>query len=1193
MPLSVKTQAEPFTDQSRVTLPILAESDEYERLYRDLKRYTYGEIQGRSYLIAGHRGSGKTTLVYKAIEDLLRDSVDKQYRPLFVRLHGPDLLPPEPTQAGAAAARPGGGGGKGDKAKGGKPKTPAGGGEGDDAAEAEAKRGEERPEGELEVVLRQMMKSLFQTVAVEYRRAYRERALRMPPGLKRQQLLEVASQFDLELTEAITESLTPARLRSYWARADALGEGILFQRSQLRRNVLAGYKREDSDQTGVEALAASDMGLQEILVLSFLSESFQVIAGQLQQKQSRTDADRRESVAALSAAYALKNLFGPVAGLLTGGFVGIQIGKEDPVAAVLLGLLTGAVVSLGFSFSSSKTRTRGTSLESVFIPDRSVATLSSVLPMLVLRLKEIGLAPVFVIDELDKVHNLQDRMQNLVRHLKFLVTENSFSCFLADRRYFTHLSMQARHTAYAREYTYFSDRLLILYEPVVLRRYIEAMIGYVAPAADLKGPAPEQPGQVKEDVEKIAYVLLHRSRLHAIDLRRQLDRLAAKSPFNFADVFPTSQYQFELLMQVGVESSLKDDLVRSQVGNNPDSRQVIYDALYYVSRLWEDASETQLLPGFLPVPRGSGAARPGFRLSKESFAAYLESRCEDESEPGQPPCDAPNGAAAADARRKSLGGLDIDFLFDMVSNLVTLLADPEMYEIAAVSLAVESHIRNALPSQPLLENVPGTKDYLWLFDFSGRYLGTLDVNPVIREVEGDIDFIQKVESDLNGLSPAVNLQMLANCQVIPRTPEWPVVKTASDRLLRLMHDRREYGLMGSDRYCIVEYGKGLRSFTPNMNAALMCAAVFTSETLAGASPPLLPSGSAQPNPTGDALSEALYQVSQLLQLSAAREKDLERMNAILTSRFSSCDMSPNDRWEDVLQWVSDAALNVPPRDSASIGKSFWDLFRGRFTQRFRNVAAPFEPQFEDLYVSLTEYGPGRKLPFDLSAVTAADWGSHLSDSLEPVRPGFAAWLRVAAALELNLPELAERLANDLQGDALPAQWVRDFKLRPAATATTQGRRNVLIIALEKGSLTAGWKPSARHGQMVTTAMDFNLLSERLRPYGLSHFADFPFDLVCIELSGMPVGMGALINQPPTSPQIERLHPGIKQFEQFLGPEAVCYFMKDTPQVTAIKDLPQGSSTPPGVVWYVVAPKGIDDLVEHLPVLPPTTAPTPS
>src|SRR5687767_8274651 len=110
MAFRVKIQAEPFTRYSWETIPILAISNEYRRLYRDLERYTLGQISGRSYLIAGHRGSGKTMLVYKAIEDLTRDCQGKPYRPLFIRLHGPDLLPPEVRPVASSTAKPNNGG---------------------------------------------------------------------------------------------------------------------------------------------------------------------------------------------------------------------------------------------------------------------------------------------------------------------------------------------------------------------------------------------------------------------------------------------------------------------------------------------------------------------------------------------------------------------------------------------------------------------------------------------------------------------------------------------------------------------------------------------------------------------------------------------------------------------------------------------------------------------------------------------------------------------------------------------------------------------------------------------------------------------------------------------------------------------------------------------------------------------------
>src|SRR5215469_6651962 len=77
----------------------LAGSAAYDRLCNELDRYMSGEISGRSFLISGHRGAGKTTLVLKAIEDTTVQAMKiGGTRPLFVPLHGPDLLPSTQTE---------------------------------------------------------------------------------------------------------------------------------------------------------------------------------------------------------------------------------------------------------------------------------------------------------------------------------------------------------------------------------------------------------------------------------------------------------------------------------------------------------------------------------------------------------------------------------------------------------------------------------------------------------------------------------------------------------------------------------------------------------------------------------------------------------------------------------------------------------------------------------------------------------------------------------------------------------------------------------------------------------------------------------------------------------------------------------------------------------------------------------------
>jgi hypothetical protein len=1187
MPLRVKLLVEPFSELSKSEEPILAESDEYKRLHRDLERYVGGQILGRSYLIAGHRGSGKTMLVHKTIEDLVRKPKNKETRPLFVRLHGPDLLPPpsrkppgsddshdekegaqEEPQKGDAAAKK--------KA------------EGETAAPAE----DEGSDAALKIVLRQMTKALFRAVTEEYRRCYREAAFACQEGLERKHMLEVASQFDLELTEAITESLTPSRLRGYWQRVKALPGGILFpgvsRRYRTYRITSQGDERPAENARPAEnGPTTDDIAFQEILVLSYLSQAFQVVSGKIEEKQSRTDAAKRESSSALSTAYTLKNLFAPVAGLLTGGFVGLQF-KADPISAVLLGLLTGAVVSFSFSYSGTRTRSRGSSLESVFIRDRDVPTLSSVLPMLIVRLKEIGLAPVFVIDELDKVHDLNDRMRTLVRHLKFLVTENSFTCFLTDRRYLTYLNQQANVTAYAREYTYFSDRLLVLYTPAALRKFIQKVFEDVTPKAG--GQEPADPEKLKShpegEKERIAYIILHRSRLHPIDIRRRIDRLSALGEFTPEDAFPPTQYRFDLLMQVVIESIFNSADVQSQIGSDLESRQVVYDALYYVSRLWEDASDSQTLPGFTLAGEERAETKPGFVLDKVKFAEYLESRCEDEMEGGEKP-----GAA----QQAKTGGVDFNFLFEKVSDLANVLAKPEGF-IKSLDdgdpKPVSQHVLNALAStkQVLIKEIPETKKYMWVYDFSGRYVGALDVSSVIRDVRDPVASIRDWMTGLyDSFGAEVSLQALANLNVIPRTPPWKDVISALDRLSQMMDDKKNYLLIGTDRDCVINFHRNLLEFEPNMKAALLCAALLARD---------LPGQPAQPDgaeaPKGERLSKALSQVSEFLKLDAWQSGDLQKLTSVLELPLSGSTVKLADDWEAIRKSALDALAEKKPRDAGPIVESAWKIFKERFTSRYRTSTLYFVPTFEDLFTSMLDVGPGRRLSFDLSTVSAAQWSSLLVHSFgsKEKRQRVPGWMSVAAALELNQPGLAERLSTALwedpahpeaAGDPLLAQWVRDLRMR--SSPPPEGHRNVLILTAEGASLTEKWMPSSRHGSLVLTAPDFGQLVKALKKLEVLKPADLPFDLVCVELKGDPATLGKLVTRHPLDVLKEmwsgKREGDVREILPLLEACEIPYLVTETPQL-----LQPSLKT----FKYVVSPEGINHVVESLPK---SSAPTTS
>ena len=1200
MPLRVrKNQAEPFTDYSKGTEPLLATSNESLRLRQDLERYTNGLIQGRSYLIAGHRGSGKTMLVHKAIEDLVRMSQRRESRPLFVRLHGPDLLPPIIENDGEAetqpakenpcatpekkAAKP-----EADPTKAsGTPVTVPGTAPPPKPTSASDKEKQKETDKQLDVVLTQMMKSLFRDVSNEYRRCYRETVLRLADGVRRTDLLEVAAQFDLELTDY----LTPSRLRTYWRRIGAFRNGILLtsDRSKYRTYTLPGYQPE--------VLSATDIGLQEILVLSLLSQAFQVISGTVEEKQKQIDAAKDERSSSLTTAYALKNLFGPIAGLVTGGFVGIQLGATsavNPISAVLLGLLTGAVVSFSFTYTSTRSRSKEMSLESVFIKDRTVATLSSVLPLLVVRLREIGLAPVFVIDELDKVHNLKDRMQNLVRHLKFLVTENSFSCFLADRRYLTYLNSQASQNAYAPEYTYFSDHLVVLYRPAELREFIRQVLEI---ATQEQLPASQNPTQVsaqeeqdKVEIEKISYVLLHRARMHPIDLRRQLDSLTARTSFSMADSFPSPRSRFEILIQVTIEWLLDGDDVQASLSGTPYYRQVVYDALYYVSRLWEDAGADQpRVPGFKDFGIESDK-KPGLELTKESFAAYIESRTKLEDRIESPKATIGANPKPPTIDQRLISGKDFEFLFRKVGELLDFLCKPENL-ISEIGRSPRQNkppeiILNELPKDAslrlLIQNPDVKTKYRWLYDVSGRGLQTREVDEIIKDVEVQdaISDIREIVAALTKLGVSDDLYTMAEAKVIPRPTEWKmIVQPALDRLDRLRAEGNIYSNMDADRDAVVESDHTLKEFEPNLKAALISAAIFTPEVATSV--------------TGSSVRfyTALMWVCRILQLSATAEVDLLRLSRLLMTvpgPFSHTVVVPapetgpgnqlvieayEDELSRVVEFVEDWVKRSPttPAQTEAITKTAWDTVKDRFNKHFRERTAWFDPEYGDVFTAIKQAGPGHELAADLSTITSRVWTKLLIRSLTEDK--VPAWLRVAAAIELGMLELAANLATMIADDKPRLSvWVDDAR-RNESTQTS--RRSILVLAAEPSSITENWKPSTRHAALVLTVTEFIQLGVPLKKYNIAWPGDYPIDSVAIELTGDSKALARLMSMKPQSAISEmsssKAGSNSKELDQFLTRLPLCYFVNELP-ILQPSDFPtQGR---------IIVPKGLDDLIDQ-------------
>jgi len=786
MPITIRETVEPY---SRSTTSfgtgsggsILIESDAYRLLKQEAERYICGEVRGRSFLIAGHRGSGKTTLVLHVCQTLRDHSPLPHRRILPVFLHGPNLLPdrsrtvpggaPEARQETEDEDGPGNGSGAphdGDDTLAAGDETP-GQGEETPAASGAPERPPPGPlvQDETENALIQITLELYRALAHEVTARFRRAVLagkpitfgsssprnpwmRVPrralggpplpaPAWIDPELIELASQLELELDRCPE----PARLRQIWDQAGFLSSGVLFP---LMPQVLA---------------ERPDQGLRELVALASACQMYRRISGSFTSEEERKDELKRAAEASLAASSQGKDILSPLAALLTGGLVGTGAfaagGASGPLAA-----LTGVIAALGaaaaFKVSASRSRQRTVTEDSKFVRDLTVATLDREIPVLIERCLDAGLVPLFIVDELDKIEDTSERITPLVRRLKKLVAERAFFCFLSDRSYFEEMRQRTRTQAYPIEYTYFTHDLFIVFSHRDLHQFLLRIVALSKPGPQATGgpPAPssssgDNPGPTPtwtasseevEDLRILPYVLLHQAKMHVIDLRRELTRLRGEDG---TVLLGSGQWRSranlcDLMIQVAVEIVLEGEELSERLRREPRFRRLAHDALYYPSRLWEDGEYDLDLSD----------------QAEEAFGRWLVGRMgrDESSSTKKTPREDP------DRNPKMLATDDRHLLFERVRELARLLAcspvdnDPEKRGVfktaflawedhpAAASIppdrrltwaTAESHAQRVLP---LLVPKAGygegneaeaggeSHQYFWRLDYSGLKLET-------------------------------------------------------------------------------------------------------------------------------------------------------------------------------------------------------------------------------------------------------------------------------------------------------------------------------------------------------------------------------------------------------------------------------------------------------------------------------------
>jgi hypothetical protein len=1037
LPILIRTGPDPFTEAQDSPL-ILATSDVYYRLRKEIERYARRQTAGRSFLISGHRGAGKTTVVLAAIQDARQELVkaDEPLRPLFVRIHGPDLFP-DPARKNAAKDEP--------------PKAPDALASSTNSAAAlnplgkapaapppapEKSAGDPATEGSPpEVVLKQVTIALYRAAAEEFSHSYRDRieAILSDPfqqaasgprysGGHASELFELAAQLRVELDGAPTLD----RLRFFWSHLQRLRRGVLFPRS-----------------------GSPDQGMHELLALSSSAQAYKVVSGRWEEKEASKETANVKSSVALEISQSIKNLVNPAIGLISGGFVaGSKLGDQtNPLIAPLVGVLTGLAVTVALNYSASSSDERNEEREVTFLPDRTISSLDRMLPLLVDRFRRAGLAPVFVVDELDKVDDLEVRMGELVRHLKHFVTERALFCFLTDRDYIEYLAQQAIKDPYPREYTYFSDRLFVFYRPEHLHEYLSRALA-LEPSADATRAATET-----VDLELLPFVLLHRSCLHAIDLRREIFRVSnetghlALAPGALSS---TPRYQIDLLIELAVEWVLDQEHVRGRLAQDPEFVQVIFDSLYFASRQW-DANVAEL------------------KVDEESFRSYLKTRMRLAPQDPLP-----------------VGDTDVAFLHDIALQVIRFLMAPD--ELVSSWQPKKRIPQSALEAVPASEILGGHIEQgilRWRYDRFGRSLEPPDLKTATLRLDRYEAQIKTVTAALTALGgPELDLAALsAGCRILSTSPSWEFVR---DALARLIEFRRKisggsYPDIERDLYAVRTFVVQLERDRETLTLAIAAGALLG-------------------NLNSSSIRAGLQVLSDGLKLKEATTQQTRTRIRQIWDSWSGADGLASDItaafnaewgiWSISMSALLNrlGSLSDDPAVLDRAEKNAWARWQSQLFGASSTGDSVFV-SIDDLTLAAKHRGPVYSLGYDLSTITILQWTDLL--------------LRAGSLLDLVPRSLFDIAVSRLGIDG---------KLN---SLDSNGVAGVLLITPEKDSVAVKWRPSGKHPCFAVPRSRLKDLLQILAQHSTDLQRSFrSINFVLIELVGAPAELASQLKATP-------------------------------------------------------------------------------
>jgi hypothetical protein len=1052
----------------RKARPVFMGSEAQEILTASLRLYLRRETSGLSFLIAGHRGAGKTALVAEVVaaisddlferwqvwtEEMARweragngrlrpESPVERQRPLLVKLHGPSLV---------AKELPSPGGGE-------DPKTRA---HTEDliartttvrrwaagpvevnvntAAPAKAEADTRTtPTGEAQAALVQIMIALYRALADEVGEAAAVRALDRG---RESDVREFAAQLRFDLDRAAG----PETLREFWEEIEPNRCGFFWPRAIS------------------EALARHlviDQHFREIVAVATAAQAFQVCSGAVTYSQTRKDSATQERSAEFKTGFDAKDAMNRLVTLGVGGLLGYGIAGAAGAGVGLLG-------SLGVTTLSRRSDKRERSEDYTFIVDRSTQTLERDLPLVIERIRAAGLAPVFMVDELDKVpltsqDGVDDVIGQLINRLKRLTTDYGFFCFLTGRDYFNDVERRLADKTYPVEHTYFSERLLIGYGPADFDRYASAVV--VAPEQPTRhGPLDPPKSEDLFVRHVLSKELVFASQLSTIDFRRQLRRLEIYHGRLGSDRrwFDESQAQAmagesRQLIRVALQLAIGFVLERAQKAKltlaNRDFWQMSFDVLYRVARLWEDGQEE--------IDMAPSAIADDLLLRRNN----------------RPP--APTRAVAA--AENEIGKTDFDALCKMAEELTGYLCEfRKLFSYisgpgaADSTAALNSQIFTPLDGQniaALLKGKLNSSSYEFRFTPDGG--DRLDS----REFEALGKPVRKTRAAISELAAVGvrldDLQILGWPQALFASPVEAAIDgfSQAEASSDLMAARTEAARLDALK-------KNLETFrTAIDNLVGLCADIVREARLTTEPMPLSEVIASLPRHIPDS-SKTL---KESLDSAIAASEKLGSLQSLAIDADEHQAARSNFKWSTA---VLRRARETPHGDLESRAERAWEIWRDaieRFVAKRSPRSDRERPQFDDLVLTAAGRLPSRILRHDLSqvddfvwtefalAAIASQWETRRgSEAAEPA-PAWAAFagFRVLGFGRKSFEILRERLPQTARTARLDSSLVPDSDAQPGTVVVVAPGRLpkrptspyllVTEATMERYRLELGW-----------------------------------------------------------------------------------------------------------------------------------------